>query len=113
MTDFTAYSATTHPVVRLEDDYNNILDHALEKGVSYIIRKNGSVYEAIEGATGKIGFGGVNDVGGIDGADAVTVMQAAFTVGGTILFKDGTYTLNTGDTSKLHQISFTTPVILK
>jgi hypothetical protein len=56
MTDFTAYSATTHPVVRLEDDYNNILDHGLEKGFSYIIRKNGANYEAINGATGKIDY---------------------------------------------------------
>jgi hypothetical protein len=53
MTEFEAYSST-HPVVKLEEDYNNILDHAFEKPFTYLIRNNGGTYEAIDGSTGKI-----------------------------------------------------------
>ena len=98
MTDFTAYSATLHPIVKLEDDYNNILDHALEKGVSYIIRKNGSTYEAINGSTGKIDY---------SSADAATVIQQscnALTAGRTTTEKiviDGSFNLGSYGTQEL------------
>ena len=53
MTDFQACSVT-HPIIRWDDDYNNILDHALEKPFTYLIRNNSGTYEAIDGHTGKI-----------------------------------------------------------
>ena len=96
MTDFTAYNSTTHPIIKLEDDYNNILDHGLEKAVTYIIRKNGANYEALNGSTGKISYGSASDAGGVDGASATAVAQAAITAttNGTVLFGNGTFTLS-------------------
>jgi len=74
---FTAYNATTHPIVRLEDDWNNLLDHGLDKAVKFIVRVNGSVYEALNGSTGKLVYGGSDNVGGITGTDASAVINAA------------------------------------
>lgn len=54
MSDFQAFHGVTHPIVRLVDDWNQLLDHGLEKTPNYIIRKNGALYEAIDGSTGKI-----------------------------------------------------------
>jgi len=51
-----------------EYDWNGLLDHSLEKTASYIVRVNGSVYEAINGSTGKIDY---------SGTDASTVIQSA------------------------------------
>lgn len=68
MTEFAEYNASTHPIIKLEDDWNNLLDHGLVKAASYVVRVNGSTYEAINGDTGKIAF---------SGADASTVIQAA------------------------------------
>jgi len=68
-----------------------------DKLASYIIRKTGSVYEAINGSTSKMDYGGSDDVGGVDGADAATVIQAAIDVlssGGKIFIKDGLYSLS-------------------
>jgi hypothetical protein len=51
-------------------------------------------YEAINGSTGKISFGGAGDAGGIDGDDAAAVANAcydALTAGGSIYIKKGTY----------------------
>jgi len=76
MTDFAAYNATTHPIIRKEDDYNSILDHAFEKSASYILRKNGSYYEIINGSTGKISYGGSGNVGGATGTVFADVIQA-------------------------------------
>jgi len=49
MTEFQAYDASTHPEVKLIDDYNNIVDHAFEKPANIIIRLKDGVYEAIYG----------------------------------------------------------------
>jgi hypothetical protein len=49
MTEFTSYNAGSHPLVKVNDDWNSLLDHGLEKTASYIIRKNGVYYEAIQG----------------------------------------------------------------
>lgn len=43
----------------------------------YIIYLNGVNYEAINGVTGTVSYGGAADVGGVDGADAAAVIQAA------------------------------------
>lgn len=53
MTEFEACSVT-HPIIRWDSDYNNILDHALEKPYTYLIRQGATLYEAIDGSTGKI-----------------------------------------------------------
>lgn len=68
MTEFQSWHGATHPIVKLADDWNSLLDHGLVKAASYIIRKNGTLTEAINGDTGKI-FS--------TGADAATVIQAA------------------------------------
>jgi hypothetical protein len=81
MTDFQLYNSGTHPIVRLQDDWNNLLDHGLEKEASFIIRKNGSYYEAIQGGgatgAGTIVYGSVGNIGGASGSSAVAVVQAA------------------------------------
>lgn len=63
-------------------EWNALLDHGLVKPASYIIRKNGSYYEAINGNTGKIDY---------SGTDASQVIQSAInalTNGGKIFIKD-------------------------
>lgn len=56
MTEFTAYNAGTHPIIKAEDDYNNILDHAFEKSANYVIRYDGTNVEAVDCSTGKIAY---------------------------------------------------------
>jgi hypothetical protein len=36
------------------DQWNSVCNTGLEKGLAYIVRKNGATYEAINGSTGKI-----------------------------------------------------------
>lgn len=87
-TDFQAFSNATHPIIKLEDDYNNILDHGLDKGLSFIMRKNGSNYEAIDGATGKLAT--------TPNTDGYTVLNSILGSNRTIFFKAGTtYTMDT------------------
>jgi hypothetical protein len=48
--DFQKYDPSAHPQVKLVDDYNNILDHALEKAFyDFIIGQNGSYFEVLYG----------------------------------------------------------------
>jgi len=69
-------------------------DAPFEKGISYIIRKNpdnSSIIEAINGTTGMIDYGGINNKGGINGTNASAVIQStidALTSGGTIYLKE-------------------------
>lgn len=93
MADFQQFHTTTHPIVELEDDWNNLLDHGLVKAASYIVRKNGSYYEAINGETGLISYGGEDNAGGATGTVATDVWQACVDVltgGGLILGKENT-----------------------
>jgi len=79
-------------------EWNALLDHGLVDTVSYKIRKNGEYYEAINGNTGKIDFGGANNAGGVDGTDASQVIQSAidalYGAGGRITIKAGEYLLS-------------------
>jgi parallel beta-helix repeat protein len=79
MADFLAFNATSHPIVRLEDDWNNLLDHGLEKTPAFICRVSGSYYEAVNGTTGLISYGGSGNIGSTDGTDPQAVIQAALT----------------------------------
>jgi len=68
----------------------------LDKTVSYIIRINGSYYEAINGTTGTVDYGGSGNAGGATGTDAAEVINAviaSLTNGGTVFLKQGTYHL--------------------
>jgi len=76
MSEFQKWTSQ-HRTIRASRDWNALLDHGLEKPASYIIRKNGSYYEAINGSTGKIDYGGANNAGGVSGSDAVAVIQNA------------------------------------
>jgi len=103
MADFQQWDMTTHPIIRLEDDWNNLLAHGLEKPTTFIVRKNGSYYEAINGATGVISYGGADNAGATDGTNEDDVQQAAIdattTDGGVVYIKDrdlGTVTLKDG-----------------
>jgi len=78
----------TIPPQLTRDQWNALLDHALEKPASYIIRNNNGTIEAINGSTGKIDY---------SGTDASTVIQSAInalTNGGKIFIKAGTYTFS-------------------
>ncbi len=80
MADFTKFNASTHPIVKLEGDWNNLLAHGLEKGFNYIVRINGSYTEAITGtgtSAGTIAYGGADNVGATDGTDSAAVINAA------------------------------------
>jgi hypothetical protein len=102
MTDFQKFNASTHPLLYLEDEWNNLLDHGLEKTYDYIIRINGSYYEAINGTTGQIDFGGAGNAGGINGSNALAVIAATVAsgyIGGVynfvrILIKKGIYPIS-------------------
>jgi len=72
----------TIPPKLTDTEWNALLDHALEKSSSYIVRLNGSDYEAVNGSTGKIDS---------TDADKDTVVQAAIdalTSGGVIVLKE-------------------------
>jgi parallel beta-helix repeat protein len=103
MTDFQAWNMTTHPIVRLENDYNNLLAHGLVKPYTYLVRVNGSYYEALLGAgttAGTVAYGGVDNAGATDGTDACAVIQAALTnVSGTAVEQVAVYGSYTIDTS--------------
>jgi len=94
MSEFQRWSSQ-HRTIRASRDWNALLDHGLEKTASYIIRKNGSYVEAINGSTGKIDYGGANNAGGVSGSDAAAVIQATVDAlsldGGKISFKNGIY----------------------
>jgi hypothetical protein len=92
--EFSSYP-TADKVVKADADWNALLDHALEKPASYIIRKNGTYYEAINGSTGKVSYGGSGNAGGATGTDAKSVVQAASSAGGKLFFKgQTTYTFS-------------------
>lgn len=80
------------------EDVNALLDHGLEKVVDYIVRKDGSYYEAIKGATstssGTIVYGGADDDGSTSGTDADAVINAAIAAGASVYVAQGTYTLS-------------------
>jgi len=76
MSEFQRWSSQ-HRTIRAARDWNALLDHGLVKPASYIIRKNGSYVEAINGSTGKIDYGGQNNAGGVSGTDASAVIQSA------------------------------------
>lgn len=85
MSDFISYSGVCIDA----SNWDYLLDHALEKDAVYIIRKNGSNYEAVNGATGKL-------LSGATSTDASTTIQAAEDElesgsGGTLVFKDDTF----------------------
>jgi len=77
MSEFQKWTSQ-HRTIRASQDWNALLDHGLEKPASYIIRKNGSYYEAINGSTGKIDYGGANNAGGVSGTDAAAVIHQAY-----------------------------------
>ena len=97
MTEFTAYSATLHPVVKLEEDYNNILDHAFFKNNGYLARPNGSNYELINGSTGK-------KVSAATSTDAAVTLTAGLVLG-SVFVADGTYNMqSTLSLTSLHHL---------
>jgi parallel beta-helix repeat protein len=77
----------TIPPQLTRDQWNALLDHALEKPASYIIRNSNGTIQAINGSTGKIDY---------SGADASTVIQSAINAltNGSIFIKKGNYELN-------------------
>jgi len=88
----------TIPPQLTRDQWNALLDHALEKPASYIIRKNGSYYEAINGTTGKIDY---------SGTDAASVIQSAInalTRAGMIYLKSGVYIITQPITLKCNTL---------
>jgi hypothetical protein len=98
MVDFAPYNAGTHPNVKVNDDYNNLLDHGLEKTASFIIRKNGVYYEAIQGGgasgAGTIVYGGAGNAGSTNGTSAAAVINAALAVAtGRVYLQAATYTI--------------------
>ena len=67
-------------------EWNALLDHGLEKPTSYIIRINGSTFEAVNAHTGKIDY---------SGTDASSVIQSAINAGaGKVFLKRGRYNLS-------------------
>lgn len=96
-----SYNSSTAPKIKALW-WNALRDHALEKAFSYIVRKNGSVFEAIKGGTsasaGTLAFGGAGGYGSTTGADATDVIQAAQNAteltGGLCLLAPGIYTIN-------------------
>lgn len=76
---YTTRDETGSPPKLYKTEVDNIIGHAFEKTASYIVRVNGSYYEAINGSTGKLDYGGSGDAGGVDGTDEGAVIQASIT----------------------------------
>jgi len=86
------------PPIVDEGNWNAVVGHGLTKAASFIIRKSSGYIEAIDGKTGRLEYGGSEDVGGIDGTDAGAVLQAChdvLTSGGRIHFILDSYTYKT------------------
>jgi parallel beta-helix repeat protein len=108
MTDYQPFSSATHPIIECVDDWNNLLDHGLEKPATFIVRVNGSYTECLVGGTsslaGTILYGGVDNAGGVSGTDAQAVVQAAADAasvlysGGVVWMKEGTYSFDSAVT---------------
>jgi hypothetical protein len=92
----TPYNSVTHPIVKLDADWNRKLEQD-ERGCSYIIRKNGSYYEAIKGGTstgaGTIVYGGALNAGSTSGSNASAVINAAIQAEGGIFIKKAAYSI--------------------
>ena len=89
-------------MVTLNDDVQ-LKHHGLEKGVKYFVRNSGAYTECINGtgtSAGTIAFGGVDNVGVIDGTDQMAVLNAALAnVSGTAVETVkviGSYTVDAG-----------------
>jgi parallel beta-helix repeat protein len=98
MTDFTTFNTTSHPIITLEGDWNNLLNHGLDKTIDYLVRVNGSYYEALHGTgttAGTIAYGGADGTGGVAGTDATAVINAALANKGHIKLGPGTFPLTT------------------
>lgn len=99
MADFLPYNSSTHKIVELADDWNNLLNHGLEKTATYIVRVNGSYFEAIQGGSntsaGTIAYGGSGNAGSVDGTSSKAVIDAAIaataTATGKVYIKSGAY----------------------
>lgn len=70
-----------------------------QKTASYIIRVNGSHCEALNGASGKLIYGGSTNAGGVSGANGTAVFTAVIAVadslgGGNIFVCSGNYVAN-------------------
>jgi hypothetical protein len=99
-TDFIVQNDSSHPLVN-KYDHRFMCAQAFEGSSSYVIRKNGSYYEAIKkyGSTGggMIKYGGVSNLGGVTGTDFDAVLEAAATAigyNGRIFLKAGVYATN-------------------
>jgi len=75
----------TIPPQLTKDQWNALLDHALEKPASYIIRNSNGTIQAINGSTGKI------DYSGTDAASVINSALSALTSGGKLFIKKATY----------------------
>ena len=90
---YTKRDSTGSPPKLYKTEFDNIVDHMGVKSASYVVRKNGSYYEAIHGDTSKIVYGGEDDEGSTVGTDKAAVQQACVTAlssGGTIFLKENT-----------------------
>jgi hypothetical protein len=99
-TDFIVQNDSTHPLVN-KYDHRFMCTQAFEGSSSYVIRKNGSYYEAIKKYSstggGMIKYGGVSNLGGVTGTDFDAVLEAAATAigyNGRIFLKAGVYATN-------------------
>ena len=83
MSEFEQYNAGTHPIVKLVDDWNNLLDHGLMKEPDAVIYISGALVKAVSGSTGKVIS---------SDADLSVVVSACFTAGAIWThIKAGTY----------------------
>jgi parallel beta-helix repeat protein len=91
---FAAWDASTNAIINLTE-WNGLLATGLMKPLAYIVRKTGSYYEAINGATGAVDYGGDTDEGGTSGVAAHSVATAAITAaaGGHVHIKGADYSL--------------------
>ena len=102
---FAKFNSSTHPIVKLEDDWNNLLDHGLHNFTGYYILTDGTYYSAINASTHKLVYGGDNTAGEIDGTDFDAVWTAVLTaigdngivkLGSGTFYTDGLNVINSG-----------------
>lgn len=95
MSEFQKWDGASHPVIKRVDDWNNLLDHGLIKPAAFTVWKNGSYYEAVNGSTGKVTYGGAGNAGGTSGTAPHSVITAVITgaAGGRVHLKGADYAL--------------------
>jgi hypothetical protein len=116
MTEFQQYGGT-HPIVKLTDDWNNLLSHGLAKACGCVIGYNPDTakYEAVDGWSGKIHDSSVDPTGvillALSDFSHVYLQEATYNLTATVIVPSGTILEGPGVGAILHGLAGVTPIV--